>query len=71
MDAVRRVHTADDERASWVTLLSSLQLLESESRAWEERSRCTARGQRYEEPVYTLSVGLQRKTRSWDFMVSQ
>lgn len=67
---IRRVHTADDERASWVTLLSTLQLLEYESRLWEERNSTTPRGCAHEKPEYTLAIGLQSKTRSWDFMVS-
>jgi hypothetical protein len=29
-----RVHTADNERASWVTLLSELQAMEEKSRVW-------------------------------------
>jgi len=70
IEAIKRVHTADDERASWVTILSSLQLLESDSRKWEEKTRKTPRGKTYAEPEYTMSVGIQRKTRSWDFMVS-
>ncbi|RAL63713.1 hypothetical protein DID88_003360 [Monilinia fructigena] len=38
-EAVQRVHTADDERASWVTLLSNLQKKERDSRAWDTESR--------------------------------
>jgi hypothetical protein len=30
-----RIHTADNERASWVTLLSALQRMENESRKWQ------------------------------------
>lgn len=31
------VHTADNERASWVTLLSALQKMENESREWQRK----------------------------------
>lgn len=63
---VARVHTADDERASWVTLLSTLQLAEGNSRNWDRLSRGTS----FKEPKYQIAVGLQGKTRSWDFIPS-
>lgn len=66
----RRVHTADDERASWVTILSDLQALERQSREWERKNASTPRGIKYERKDYTCAVALQRKTRSWEFMVS-
>jgi hypothetical protein len=74
--ATARVHTADDERASWVTLLSTLQREEKESRKWDESMRNTSpppsqAGVTLKPssiPQYTLAVGIQRKTRSWDFM---
>lgn len=66
--AREKVHTADDERASWVTLLQILQRQEGESRAWDAAQRTTARGVRYKDPEYTLAVGIQAKRRSWDFM---
>lgn len=73
-EATARVHTADDERASWVTLLSTLQLKESVSRKWDleyrkkwpPRTRPCTIGL----PNYPLAVGLQSKTRSWDFIPS-
>lgn len=73
--AAARVHTADDERASWVTLLSTLQREESESRKWDEDMRMktpppAAAGNLPKPPNYDLAVGVQRKTRSWDFMPS-
>ncbi|TAQ87940.1 hypothetical protein B7494_g3749 [Chlorociboria aeruginascens] len=37
--AIERVHTADDEKASWVTLLSTLQREERESRKWDDETR--------------------------------
>lgn len=63
-----RVHTADDERASWVTLLLSIQREERESRAWDLKHHSTPKGRTYDPPKYTLAVGLQPKIRSWDFM---
>ncbi|TDZ39097.1 hypothetical protein C8035_v005744 [Colletotrichum spinosum] len=39
----QRVHTADNELASWVTLLTSLQQMEQDSRAWQRK--------KYEEKV--------------------
>jgi hypothetical protein len=75
--ATARVHTADDERASWVTLLSILQREERESREWDRdeagrvRSPPPSDGKILKAPPapeYRLAVGLQSKTRSWDFM---
>lgn len=63
-----RVHTADDERASWVTLLISLQQEERESREWDRQNFQTPKGKIYPSPTYSLCVGLQAKVRSWDFM---
>ena len=63
--ARQRVHTADDERASWVTLLSSIQREERESRDWDKKHLQTPRGHVYKAPEYTLAVGLQPKIRSW------
>ncbi|TEY48989.1 hypothetical protein BOTCAL_0288g00190 [Botryotinia calthae] len=71
-ETIQRIHTADDERASWVTLLSSLQHEESESRKWDEDTRSDrppSDGHKpIEAPKYELAVGLQVKTRSWDFV---
>ena len=74
-EATARVHTADDERASWVTLLSTLQLKEQVSRKWDDEMRHKAppRGRppmAIKPPEYKLAVGLQSKTRSWDFIPS-
>jgi len=66
---IARVHTADDEKASWVNLLSALQREESESRQWDaEKRRSTPRSSLIRAPEYALAVCLQRKTRSWDFI---
>jgi hypothetical protein len=73
VQATARVHTADDERASWLTLLSTLQRQEKASRNWDEFMRHAAPPPNSElrppnPPEYNLAVGIQRKTRSWDFM---
>ncbi|EPE31662.1 hypothetical protein GLAREA_12418 [Glarea lozoyensis ATCC 20868] len=73
MNAAARVHTADDERASWVTLLSALQTAEEDSRKWDdsERRRTPPKNNiRIPVPFYEIAVGLQSKTRSWDFIPS-
>lgn len=77
LQAVNRVHTADDERASWLTLLSTLQRKELESRGWDEQqrklgTRRPSQGQpgAIEPPEYGIACCLQSKTRSWDFMPS-
>lgn len=71
--ATARVHTADDERSSWVTLLSTLQLKEKKSREWDDKIRNTAPPRGHppipiKPPKYSLAVGVQSKTRSWDFI---
>ncbi|EKD15913.1 uncharacterized protein L3040_003230 [Drepanopeziza brunnea f. sp. 'multigermtubi'] len=74
MESTARVHTADDEKASWVTFLSALQLQEKLSREWDAEMRtlkplrdgCT----RPQDREYVLTVGLQGKTRSWEFIPS-
>ncbi|KAK0104775.1 hypothetical protein ONS95_005045 [Cadophora gregata] len=73
-EATARVHTADDEKASWVNLLSALQLKEQQSRAWDKewsvKSPPRAGFLKVGDPKYKVAVGLQRKTRSWDFIPS-
>jgi hypothetical protein len=81
--AIARVHTADDERASWVNLLSILQRAEEDSRNWDmnpEGNHTRHQTPNYslvsglqgsqpiKTPDYTLVVGVQGKIRSWDFM---
>jgi hypothetical protein len=73
MRAASRVHTADDERASWVTFLSALQTAEEDSRLWDDAERRISpprNGIRIPVPNYEIAVGLQSKTRSWDFIPS-
>ncbi|PBP26880.1 Modin, partial [Diplocarpon rosae] len=73
-NATARVHTADDEKASWVIFLSALQLQEQKFRAWdlEMRTKKPLRDgcEKTREPTHMLAVGLQVKTRSWDFIPS-
>jgi len=64
----QNISTADDERASWVTLLAALQKSEADSREWERKRRSTPRGKSYEAPAYTVCYSIQKKTRSYDFM---
>ncbi len=67
------VHTADNERASWVMLLSQLQSMEKESQEWQlEHSK---KGPPHSLPLvdfqsHTLAVAVQAKKRSWDTMPS-
>lgn len=66
-----RVHTADNERASWVTLLSQLHVMEKESSEWQQQHYNSGPPLRL-PPIsfrdHTLAVALQAKTRSWDTM---
>jgi len=75
-----RVHTADNERATWVTLLSQLHTMERDSREWQEQhypSDDTSDDETKEDAEdiqnpelkhHTLAVALQAKKRSWDNM---
>ncbi len=65
---VSNISTADDERASWVTLLAAIQKEEEDSRKWEESNRMTPRGRKYDRREYTICHQMQKKTRSYDFM---
>ncbi|EME44745.1 hypothetical protein DOTSEDRAFT_72261 [Dothistroma septosporum NZE10] len=67
-----RVHTTDDERASWVTLLAMLQKNEADTRQWDkERRECAPPrdGKKpFKAPEYSMCVQLQGRDRNWDFM---
>jgi hypothetical protein len=67
-ERMQKITTADDERASWVTLLAALQKSEADSREWESKLRTSPRGTKYEDPEYTICYSIQKKTRSYDFM---
>jgi hypothetical protein len=74
-----KIHTADNELATWVTLLAALHQLELDSLAWQQRQfeSINLAPPREKVPVlappdpdrfHTLAVALQRKRRSWDTM---
>ncbi|KAJ4288780.1 hypothetical protein N0V88_007316 [Collariella sp. IMI 366227] len=65
-----RVHTADNERASWVTLLSQLQSMERESQEWQDQhyKNNPPQAQIVKWKNHTLAVAMQAKQRSWDTM---
>jgi hypothetical protein len=60
----------DDERASWVTLLTVIQQEVRQSREWDsrEKNKWPPKEHPCPEPVYTIAHQIQNKTRSWDFM---
>lgn len=67
-----RAHKADDTRASWLKLLTALQKTENQSRYWDEREgirgALSAPDLPIVKPKYGITVALQRKLNSWDFM---
>ena len=78
-----RIHTSDNERASWTILLSAVQCMERESQEWHEKrfeydsekpptEIFTRHSLPYKPPSleesHTLVVALQRKRKSWDTM---
>lgn len=65
------VHTADNERATWVTLLSQLQNMERESQDWQQRhynSNPPQKSGPVKFQTHTLAIAMQSKQRSWDTM---
>ena len=69
----KQVHTADNERATWVTLLSEMQSMEKDSEQWqlEHMKKGPPHGAemaRFQDR--TLSIAVQAKKRSWDSMPS-
>lgn len=72
-DPKNGLHTINNERATWITLLRALHSMETQSRQWEmdQHKRC---GPNCPEPPpfesSKLAVAIQRKTRSWDNMPS-
>lgn len=67
-ERLQNISTADDERASWVTLLAALQKSEADSRDCEAKLRISPRGTKHKDPAYTICYSIQKKTRSYDFM---
>ncbi|OAQ99478.1 hypothetical protein LLEC1_02335 [Akanthomyces lecanii] len=78
MSAKERVHTADNERASWFVLLHAIQRMEAKSSEWQTLQypppgvQETTYGLPRTPPSlrehHTLTVALQRKRKSWDTM---
>ncbi|KAK0385701.1 hypothetical protein NLU13_6878 [Sarocladium strictum] len=72
-----KIHTADNERASWLELLSAVQRMERDSSAWQAqqyRAKAPPRSGEDSEPCqmpptqmecHTLAVAIQGKQRSW------
>lgn len=70
----KRVHTADNERATWVTLLAEIQSMEEESQRWQE-AEYRENGPSSQTPItfeehHTLAVAIVPKKRTWDTMPS-
>jgi hypothetical protein len=71
-----RIHTADNEHATWITLLQAIQRMEGDSRQWEQEEykrkppRIGAPNGPPAFSLHTLAVGVQSKKRSWDSMPS-
>ncbi|KAK3693056.1 hypothetical protein B0T22DRAFT_33188 [Podospora appendiculata] len=65
-----RVHTADNERATWVTLLSQLQSMEKESQEWQKQQHNSGPPlpRLADFSQHSLAVAVQAKKRSWDTM---
>lgn len=76
-ESAKRIHTADNEKATWVHLLTEFQRMELESHRWvkSERQRHLQKNQSRirPEPAFgdrELVVAVQAKSRSWDNMPS-
>lgn len=76
-----QVHTADNERATWVVLLQALQQMEFKSQEWQVdmlKHETTRSGPNGSLPAsvagwetHTATAALQPKVRSWDNMPSE
>jgi hypothetical protein len=66
----KSVHTVNNERATWIELLSALDTMERDSRKWEIIIRGDNGPRLPSFQERTLAVAIQRKTRSWDNMPS-
>lgn len=75
-----RIHTADNERASWFVLLYAVQRMEAKSNEWQQKQygppgELTEKYGLPRTPPslrdhHTLTVAVQRKRKSWDTMPS-
>ncbi|KFA78263.1 hypothetical protein S40288_02672 [Stachybotrys chartarum IBT 40288] len=81
MSNKERIHTADNERASWFVLLYAIQRMEATSAEWQKAqySACGppnhfSDGLPRTPPTlhkhHTMTVAVQRKRKSWDTMPS-
>lgn len=72
-EAKIRTHTVDDERVSWLILLSTLQMKERQSRIWDAQQRTVWPPDRrvLHQPEYQLTAAIQVETKSWDMMPPQ
>ncbi|EFQ31545.1 modin [Colletotrichum graminicola] len=74
------IHTADNELANWLGLLMAIQRMEKESRIWQDNEYFGHSNPQWEDQTpchphtpavvftHTLTVGMQRKKKSWDSM---
>ncbi|KAK1573326.1 uncharacterized protein LY79DRAFT_525995 [Colletotrichum navitas] len=74
------IHTADNELAHWLGLLMAIQRMEKESRIWQDNEYFGHNNPQWEDQTpchphapaaaftHTLTVGMQRKKKSWDSM---
>lgn len=67
-DTRQTIHTADNELATWVSLLMAIQRMEQESRDWQNNNFFNYTPPQQDKTLHTLTVGLQKKRRSWDTM---
>ncbi|EJT75066.1 modin [Gaeumannomyces tritici R3-111a-1] len=74
-DHEKRIHTADNERATWLTMLTEFQRMEMESSSWQDTEYGWHSGRpgqpRIDPPVFAdrkLAIAVQAKPRSWDTM---
>lgn len=71
-----RIHTADNERASWFVLLYAVQRMEHTSAEWQKKEYEALGPPNHGLPTappsllehHTMTVALQRKRKSWDTM---
>ncbi|KAK1775109.1 hypothetical protein QBC45DRAFT_336080 [Copromyces sp. CBS 386.78] len=64
-----RIHTADNEKATWLNLLEEIQSMERASLKWVTEHHKTSQPQPVADvKKHTLVVALQPKPRSWDNM---
>jgi hypothetical protein len=75
---IEAIHTADNDLATWVKLLQTIQNMESKSKEWQEgwfkkgppKPGCVASPDQQKAALngHTLVVAMQKKTKSYDTM---